>query len=101
MKPYVERGTVLQGALWDCGFQGAAAVYAAHQLLTGNELKVGDSFTMPGANGVFEIIPNSAQGYDVKYDKADNGLIILPERLVYTQYNVDLRLLVETLLYLA
>ncbi len=88
MKPYIERGTVLQGGLWDCGIQGAATVYAAYQLLTGNELKVGDSFTMPGALGEFEIIPNSAQGYDAAYDKADNGLIILPERLVYTRYNV-------------
>lgn len=89
MKPYIERETVQQGGLWDCGIQGAATVYVAHQLLTGNALKVGDSFTMPGANGSFDIIPNSAQGYDAKYDTADNGLIILPERLVYTRYNVD------------
>ncbi|MDI9464466.1 MAG: autoinducer 2 ABC transporter substrate-binding protein LsrB [Bacillota bacterium] len=89
MKPYIERGTVLQGGLWDCGIQGAATVYVAYQLLTGNELKVGDTFTMPGANGVFEILPNSRQGYDPQYDYEDNGLVILPERLVYTRYNVD------------
>lgn len=89
MKPYIQRGTILQGGLWDCGLQGAASVYVAHQILTGKSFKVGDKFTMPGAVGQFIILPNSAQGYDKKYDKNDNGLIILPERLVYTQYNID------------
>lgn len=88
MKPYIERGTILQGGLWDCGVQGAAAVYVAHQILTGKQFKVGDKFTMPGVNGQFAIMPNSAQGYDAQYDKPDNGLIILPERLVYTRYNI-------------
>ncbi|MDK2952211.1 MAG: transport system substrate-binding protein, partial [Kosmotogales bacterium] len=32
IKPYIERGTVLQGGLWDCGVQGAASVYVAYQM---------------------------------------------------------------------
>ncbi len=90
IKPYIERGTVLQGGLWDCGVQGAASVYVAYQMLAnGVEYKVGDSFAMPGTLGEFTILNNSAQGYDAAYDKEDNGLIILPERLVFTRYNVD------------
>lgn len=89
MKPYIERGTIAQGALWDCGLQGAATVYVAYKLLNGAEFMVGSSFAMPDVNGVFDILPNSAQGYDTKYNKKDNGLIILPERLVYDRSNVN------------
>lgn len=89
MKPYIERGTIAQGALWDCGLQGAATVYVAHQILTGKKFTVGSSFSMPGVNGNFNILPNSAQGYDKKYDRKDNGLIILPERLIYNSSNID------------
>ena len=91
IKPYIERGTVLQGGLWDCGVQGAAAVYVAYEMVA-NKVKysVGDKFEMPGIPGTFEILPNSAQGYDAKYDSIpNNGLVILPERLVFTRYNVD------------
>lgn len=89
-KPYIERGTVLQGGLWDCGVQGAASVYVAYQMLAnGVEYKVGDAFEMPGTLGEFTILNNSAQGYDASFDAPDNGLIILPERLVFTRYNVD------------
>ncbi len=51
---------------------------------------VGDEFEMPGVPGLFKILPNSAQGYEEKYDELpNNGLIILPERLIFTRYNVD------------
>jgi AI-2 transport system substrate-binding protein len=91
IKPYIERGTVLQGGLWDAGLQGAASVYVAYQMLENNKTyKVGDSFTMPGVLGEFEVLANSEQGYDIKYDDLENnGLIILPERLIFTRYNVD------------
>jgi len=91
IKPYIERGTVLQGGLWDAGLQGAAAVYVAYQMLENNTTyKVGDSFQIPGVLGNFNVLPNSDQGYDKQYDNLDNnGLIVLPERLIFTRYNVD------------
>jgi AI-2 transport system substrate-binding protein len=90
-KPYIETGTVLQGGLWDCGVQGAAAVYVAYEMIVnGKEFSVGDEFAMPGTNGMFTILPNSAQGYDAQYDELENnGLVILPERLIFTRYNVN------------
>jgi AI-2 transport system substrate-binding protein len=91
IKPYIERGTVLQGGLWDAGLQGAASVYVAYQMLENNETyNVGDSFAMPGVLGEFDVLANSEQGYDKEFDDLDeNGLIILPERLIFTRYNVD------------
>lgn len=89
MKPYIERGTIAKGALWDCGLQGAATVYVAYKLLNGTQFTVGSSFAMPDVKGIFDILPNSAQGYDKKYNKKDNGLIILPERLIYDRSNVN------------
>lgn len=91
IKPYIERGTVLQGGLWDAGLQGAASVYVAYQMLENNvTYEVGDSFTIPGVLGEFDVLANSEQGYDKEFDDLDkNGLIVLPERLVFTRYNVD------------
>lgn len=89
MKPYIERGTVLQGGLWDVGLQGRASVYAAYKILSGEEYAVGDSFEMPNVTGEFKILPNSNQGYDEEMNMENNGLIVLPERLIYTRYNVD------------
>ncbi|MDK2946777.1 autoinducer 2 ABC transporter substrate-binding protein LsrB [Geotoga petraea] len=91
IKPYIERGTVLQGGLWDAGLQGAASVYVAYQMLENNvTYEVGDSFTIPGVLGEFDVLANSEQGYDKEFDDLDkNGLIVLPERLIFTRYNVD------------
>jgi AI-2 transport system substrate-binding protein len=69
---YIKRGTVVQGALWDCGVQGAAGVYTAYKLLKGEKIEVGKSFTMPGVDGEFKVVPNRKQGGDM-YEKSDQA----------------------------
>lgn len=87
IRPFIERGVVQKGGLWDCVKQGALAVYVANMLAEGKTLKVGDEFDVPGI-GKCKVTPNSAQGYDAKFDREDSGLIIMPERLVFTKDNV-------------
>lgn len=41
---------------------------------------------MPGV-GLLKIEPNSIQGYD--YNADDLGIILLPERVVFTKDNID------------
>jgi AI-2 transport system substrate-binding protein len=87
IRPYIERGTVKRGGLWDCVKQGALSVYVADMMLKGKELKVGDEFDVPGI-GRCKVSPNSDQGYDKSFDRPDSGIIVLPERLVFTKENV-------------
>ena len=60
IKPYIERGVVKRGGLWDCVKQGALSVYVADMLLKGNALKVGDEFEVPGI-GKCRVSANSGQ----------------------------------------
>jgi len=93
IRQYIDRGTVVKGALWDCGVQGAAGVYTAYKLLKGEEITVGSSFAIPGIEGEFKVVPNRMQGGDM-YEKSDladaknNGIILLPERLIFTKENI-------------
>jgi AI-2 transport system substrate-binding protein len=94
IRQYIQRGTVVKGALWDCGVQGAAGVYTAYKLLKGEKIQVGSSFKIPGITGDFKVVPNRLQGGDM-YEKGDlanakdNGIILLPERLIFTKENID------------
>jgi len=94
IRQYIQRGTVVKGALWDCGVQGAAGVYTAYKLLKGEKIAVGGSFAIPGIKGDFKVVPNRMQGGDM-YEKSDladakdNGIILLPERLIFTKENID------------
>ena len=87
IRPFIERGVVVKGGLWDCVKQGALAVYVANMLAEGKTLKVGDEFDVPGI-GLCKVTPNSDQGYEKTLDREGSGLIILPERLVFTKENV-------------
>jgi AI-2 transport system substrate-binding protein len=87
VRPYIERGVVKRGGLWDCVQQGALSVYVADMMLKGKELKVGDEFDVPGI-GRCKVSPNSDQGYDKTFDRPGSGIIVLPERLVFTKENV-------------
>ncbi|HID15265.1 MAG TPA: autoinducer 2 ABC transporter substrate-binding protein LsrB [Candidatus Atribacteria bacterium] len=94
IKQYIMRNTVLQGGLWDCGDQGAASIYVAYKLLKGEKIEVGTSFKIPGLLGDWKVVPNKLQGGEMYEDpevaeRKDNGIILLPERLILTRYNVD------------
>lgn len=87
IRPYIERGTVKRGGLWDCVKQGALAVYVTNLLIEGKALKVGDEFDVPGI-GRCKVTPNSDQGYEKSFDRPESGLVILPERLIFTKDNI-------------
>ncbi len=87
MRDYVKRGTVEQFGLWDVKQQGALAAYVAYLMtVEGKELKVGDEFEVPEI-GKVKIEPNTIQGYE--YTAEDSGIILLPERVIFTKDNID------------
>lgn len=84
MRQYLENDTIENHGLWDVKDQGALAVYIAYYLAQGNELKVGGTIEVPEM-GEVKVEPNTVQGYE--YEAEDSGIIILPERIVFTKEN--------------
>jgi AI-2 transport system substrate-binding protein len=84
MRQFIENGTITNHGLWDVKDQGSLAVYVAYWLAKGNDLKVGDSIDVPDMGSV-KVEPNTIQGYD--YTADDSGIIVLPERIVFTKDN--------------
>lgn len=86
MRPFIENGTIQRFGLWDVTKQGELSVAVAKLLLDGEALNVGDTFEVEGM-GTLEVSPNSVQGYD--YEADGNGIVVMPERQVFTAENID------------
>ncbi|WP_435298815.1 autoinducer 2 ABC transporter substrate-binding protein LsrB [Timonella sp. A28] len=85
MRPYIESGTIKRFALWDVTKQGELSIAVTKQLLDGKTLNAGDKFDVEGF-GTVEVSPNSVQGYD--YEADGNGIVLMPERVVFTADNI-------------
>lgn len=86
MRDFVKDGTIPKFGLWDCKIQGAIGSYLAYYLAAGNTIKVGDEIDVPGI-GKLKVESNKIQGYS--YEAEDSGIVLLPERVVFTKDNID------------
>ncbi len=87
MKDYCRAGVLERWGLWDCQIQGALGCYMAYYLASGNEVKVGDVIDVPGI-GEVEVHPNTVLDANA-YTADDSGVVLLPERTVFTIDNMD------------
>ena len=86
MRPYIKKGVVNQFGLWNVVSQGQISIYIANELVNGKKFVVGEKMNIPGI-GLVEVSSNKVQGYE--YDSPGNGIILLPERVVFTKNNID------------
>ncbi|NLB90604.1 MAG: substrate-binding domain-containing protein [Clostridiales bacterium] len=87
MKDYCRADILERWGLWDCQIQGALGCYLAYHLASGNEVKVGDKIEVPGI-GEVEVHPNTILDPEA-YTADDSGVVLLPERTVFTIENMD------------
>ncbi|MCL1965011.1 MAG: substrate-binding domain-containing protein [Firmicutes bacterium] len=87
MKDYCRAGILSRWGLWDCQVQGALGCYLAYYLACGNEVKVGDTIDVPQI-GEVEVMPNTILDANA-YTADDSGVVLLPERVVFTIENMD------------
>ena len=88
IKAYCTNGTLYNWGLWDCKIQGAMGCYVAAYIAAGNDVKVGDVISIPGI-GDCEVMPNNCLNPDDATADANNGVVLLPERAVFTAENMD------------
>lgn len=86
MLPYLNAGICTRWGLWDCGMQSAMCCYLAAWIAAGNEIRVGDVVNVPRIGSV-EILANSAVSPEAETLPRNNGVVMLPERLVFTAEN--------------
>jgi AI-2 transport system substrate-binding protein len=87
MRDFCKNGTVPVFGLWDCQVQGAMGAYLAYWLAAGNTFKVGDKIDIPTI-GEVEVMPNTVLDPNA-YTADDSGVVLLPERTIFTKDNID------------
>ncbi len=87
MRDFCKNGTVPVFGLWDCKVQGAMGAYLGYWLAAGNTFKVGDKIDIPTV-GEVEVMPNTVLDPNA-YTADDSGVVLLPERTVFTKDNID------------
>ena len=87
MTTYLENGICTRWGLWDCGIQGALGCYLAAYVSAGNTVKVGDVVNVPSIGDV-TILANGDLVAGQATAAENNGVVLLPERVVFTAENV-------------
>jgi len=87
IKDYCRAGILSRWGLWDVKIQGGIACYLAYWAATGHKMKVGDTVDIPTI-GTVKIDPNTVLD-DKAYTAPDSGVVLLPERAVFTKANMD------------
>ena len=88
VKAYCENGTIYNWGLWDCAVQGAMGCYCAAYIAAGNTVKVGDTISIPEIGDV-TIEENASIAEGVETAAENNGVVLLPERLIFTSENMN------------
>mgnify|MGYP000476524068 FL=1 len=87
MTTYLENNICTRWGLWDCGIQGAMGCYLAAYVSAGNTVKVGDVVNIPGIGDV-TMLANGDLVEGQETAPENNGVVLLPERVVFTAENV-------------
>ncbi len=87
MKNFARADVLARWGLWDCQIQGALGCYLGYYLASGNDIRVGDKIDVPDI-GVVEVFPNTVLDANA-YTADDSGVVLLPERAVFTTENMD------------
>lgn len=88
MKQYCKDGILTRWGLWDCGIQGAMGCYVAYYIASGHAVKVGDKIDIPDI-GKVEVMPNTVLDPKANASDTSSGVILIPERTVFTKDNMD------------
>ena len=88
MKQYCNDGILTRWGLWDCKIQGAIGCYMAWYIASGNSVKVGDKIAIPDISTV-EVMPNSVLDPAADVSDPTSGVVLLPERTVFTKDNMN------------
>ena len=88
IKDYAEADVIEEWGLWDCGIQGALGCYMTAYIAAGNTVKVGDKINVPSI-GEVEVMANDVLVPGAKTAATNNGVVLLPERLIFTKENVN------------
>lgn len=88
IKQYCKDGILTRWGLWDCGVQGAMGCYMSYYIASGNKVKVGDKINIPDI-GTVEVMPNSVLNPSANVSDTSSGVVLLPERTVFTKDNMD------------